>query len=133
MRGKSHDGIALINRLQILPAEVEFSSLAVMHRGPLLVVLAEGVLVDVQEKFRRRPLYLRGSAMDVSRTVRKSQQIQYLVLYLAFLALADYPVHHRLIEPIVHVQTARFLGAAKVAEDGRKDQQSGEGPDRHPD
>jgi len=133
MRREGHDSIALINRLQILSAEIEFPGPAMMRRRFLLLVLAEGVLVNVEEKFGRGPFYLRGPGVGVSRTIRKSQQVQYLVLHLAFLTLADHTMHHRLIEAVVHVQATHSFGAAKVDGDCHEDQQSEEKSDRHPD
>lgn len=136
VRRESHDDIALIDRLQILTAEVELPDLVpIMRHGLLFLVLAKGVLVDVQQKLGRRPPDLGRPADGAPRTFRHSQQVQDLVLHLAFLTLVHHAVDYRLIEAVVHVQTADPLGAtdAQVADDRCEDQQDGEGLDWHDD
>lgn len=103
-----------------------------MRRMFLFLVLAESILVNVQQKLGRRSLDLGRVADSVSRTIRETQQIQKLMLQLTFFTLGDYTMDHRLVETVVHVQTAHPFGATdadEIAEDCCEEQQNGKRPD----
>ena len=135
MRGKGHDDVALVDGPEILTGEVELAGPTLLLADRLLVlVLAKSVLVYVQEKLGRRPLDLWRPTGRVPRPIRQSEQIQYLVLDLPFLALADHPVHDGLVETVVDVEAAhpvRRGGARQPGEDRAEDQQGRETARRH--
>ena len=118
MRGEGHYHVARVYRSQILAGEVELR----VRRLVLLLLLVEGVLVDVDEELGRGSLHLGrapaagGAAGFVHRRpIGQSEEVQNFLLDGALVVPGDHVVH-RLVEAVVDVQAAHALGEA-VAEE----------------